>query len=199
MKKIIITVIACLLLTNITACTQSVIVQQESKVTQASSPSSMAEGNLLSSSATHPRFHSHSNFANYTDWIATELVHNASVDLTTNIIVVTSFGYQGRITEQNHQLSAELSEHIAHDLQPFGVRTISAYQNDMMPYHDATGVVLNIETIERLKTFNAPLVLTGVVIPNDHGIIVHAKVFDIATRSMVASANKFIPFYTTKT
>lgn len=198
MKNLSITMTIAILLISITACTQSVTVQQESKVMQASSASSMAADNIINSSS-HPKFHSHTNFANYTDWIATELVRNATVDLTTNTIVVTSFGYQGRITGQNHQLSVELSEHIAHDLQPFGVRTISAYQNDMMRYEDATGLVLDLETIEKIKRFNAPLVLTGVIIPNDHGVIVHAKVFDIETTSLVATAKKFIPFYATKT
>jgi len=140
-------------------------------------------------------FHTHSLYYDYTDAIATQLFEQAHISLTDNPIVVTSFGYQSRAIENNHKLSYELSESIAHELQPFGVKTIAMYQHNELSYLDATGLKMNNKLKWKLSELDAKHILTGVLITNERGIMVHAKIVEIDSMHIISTAEKLIPYY----
>lgn len=142
-----------------------------------------------------PSFHTHSLFSDYTDAIATQLVAQSTQDLKTLPLIITSFGYQARTLEDNHQLSYQLSESIAHDLQPFGVKTISAYQHQAFTYLDATGLQINASGKEAMRAMNSNHALTGIIRPNERGVMVHAKIVEVSSMQVISTAEKFIPYY----
>lgn len=140
-------------------------------------------------------FHTHSLYSDYTDSIATQLFEQAHIPLTENPIIVTSFGYLSRSLENNHKLSYELSESIAHDLQPFGVKTIAMYQHSELSYLDATGLKLNSKLKRELLALDSKHILTGVLITNERGIMIRAKIIEIESMHIISTAEKLIPYY----
>lgn len=181
-------VLSCLLLTG---CSHTVTLKTEG----------MAEimqptvGQINSSIIPQASFHTHSLFSDYTDSIATQLVEKSNISLIDIPVVITSFGYQARVLEDNHQLSYQVSENIAHDLQPFGVKTINVYQREDFVYLDATGLRFNEETKDKLLELNSKHALTGVITPNERGVMIHAKIVEITSMQVISTAEKFIPYY----
>jgi len=140
-------------------------------------------------------FHTHSLYYDYTDSIATQLFEQAHISLADNPVIVTSFGYQNRALENNHKLSYELSESIAHELQPFGVKTIAMYQHNELSYLDATGLKINKKLQKEFSKLDAEHILTGVLIANERGIMVRAKIVEIDSMHIISTAEKLIPYY----
>jgi len=140
-------------------------------------------------------FHTHALYYDYTDAIATQLFEQSQIPLADNPIIVTSFGYQNRALENNHKLSYELSESIAHELQPFGVKTIAMYQHDELSYLDATGLKINEKLKNEFSILDAKHILTGVLITNERGIMVRAKIVEMESMHIISTAEKLIPYY----
>jgi len=179
-------------LTMLSACTHTVTLKTEGGVEELMQPQSDQVNSSIIPQAT---FHTHSLFSDYTDSIAAQLVAQANDSLKDLPLIITSFGYQARSLEDNHQLSYQLSESVSHDLQPFGVQTINAYQRTDFTYLDATGLQFDEGTRKALSEFASNHVLTGVITPNERGIMVHAKVIEIDSMQVISTAQKFIPYY----
>jgi len=176
----------------LSGCSHTVTLKTEGGVEQLLQPQTDQVNSSIIPQAT---FHTHSLFSDYTDSIATQLVETANVNLKGLPLIITSFGYQARVLEDNHQLSYQLSESISHDLQPFGVRTINAYQQAHLTYLDATGLQFDEGTKNILSEFSSNHVLTGIITPNERGIMIHAKVVVIDSMQVISTAQKFIPYY----
>ena len=168
-------------------CTTNFLTSDESTMPQETSAASMAQDKAVDSDST-PQFHTHSHLANYTDWLANQLVEQTTMDLSSQYIAALPFTFSQPPATQNHQLTTELSEHIAHDLQAFGVKLLAG-PTTMLNKEQAS------EMAQKAGNGQASAYLTGTLIPTSHGIIVHAKLVDIATNAMFASAEKFIPLY----
>lgn len=171
----------------LSACTTGLFQSELVPPSQETSAASMAQNKAVDSEQM-PQFHTHAHLSNYTDWLANQLVMQTTMDLNTQHIAVLPFKFSQAPATDNHQLTTELSEHIAHDLQSFGVKLLAG----------PSTVLDNEQAIDKMRqTVNGPVTayLTGTLIPTSHGIIVHAKLFDVSTNAMFSSAEKFIPFY----
>lgn len=168
-------------------CTTNFLMSDEDQVPQQTSAASMAQDKAVDSVMT-PQFHTHSHLANYTDWLANQLVEQATMDLSSQYITVLPFTFSQPPATVNHQLTKELSEHVAHDLQAFGVKLLAG-PTTMLTADQAP------QLAAQAGNGQATAYLTGTLIPTSHGIIVHAKLVDLNTNAMFASAEKFIPFY----
>lgn len=176
----------------LTACTHTVTLKTEGAMAESMQPPA---DQINSSIIPQASFHTHSLFSDYTDSIATQLFEQSSINLKGMSLIITSFGYQARKLEDNHQLSYQLSESIAHELQPFGVNTIGGYQRDDFKYLDATGLLFDEDTNTKLLLLDSKHVLTGVITPNERGVMIHAKIVEITSMQVISTAEKFIPYY----
>lgn len=171
----------------LTGCTANFFMPEKEMMAQETSAASMAQDKIVDSSDM-PQFHTHSHLANYTDWIANQLMQQTTLDLSSQYIAVLPFTFSQPPATPNHQLTTELSEHVAHDLQSFGVKLLAG-PTTMLNANQAS------EMAQKAGNGQATAYLTGTLIPTSHGIIVHAKLVDLSNNAMFASAEKFIPFY----
>jgi len=192
LSKSIFMVIIVLSYALISGCSHTVTLKAEGGIEKLLQPQADQINSSIIPQAT---FHTHSLFSDYTDSIATQLVETANVNLKGLPLIITSFGYQARVLEDNHQLSYQLSESISHDLQPFGVRTINAYQRTDLTYLDATGLLFDEKTKKALSKLASNHVLTGIITPNERGIMIHSKIIELNSMQVISTAEKFIPYY----
>jgi len=176
----------------LTGCSHTVTLKTQGAVENLMQPQSDQINSSIIPQAT---FHTHSLFSDYTDSIATQLVEKSHENLKDVPLIITSFGYKARTLEDNHQLSYQLSESIAHDLQPFGIRIINAYQRTDLNYLDATGLQIDEYTKQALSKLASNHVLTGVITPNERGIMIHTKIIELDSMQVISTAEKFIPYY----
>lgn len=179
------------LMSTLGACTHTVKLQTDSEHPLRTATSVQTTSQIIP----EPTFHTHSQFEDYTDSIAAQIMIRATADLKTDLMAVTSFGYRARDDEDNHQLSYQLSQSIGQQLQPYGIRVINAYQTTDLEYLDATGLLLNDDAKSSLNALGAKTALTGVITSNERGLLIQVKVLDINSKEMISSANRFIPYY----
>lgn len=173
------------------ACTHTVKLQTDNEHPLRTATSVQTTSQIIP----EPSFHTHSQFEDYTDSIAAQIMIRATADLKSDLMAVTSFGYRARDDENNHQLSYQLSQSIGQQLQPYGIRVINAYQTTDLEYLDATGLVLDDDAKSSLNALGAKTALTGVITSNERGLLIQVKVLDISSKEMISSANRFIPYY----
>ncbi|MGB0834958.1 MAG: FlgO family outer membrane protein [Psychrobium sp.] len=180
-----------LLICSLAACTHTVKLETDAEHPLRTATTVQTTSQIIP----EPTFHTHSQYEDYTDSIAAQIMIRATADITSDLMAVTSFGYRARDEENNHQLSYLLSQSIGQQLQPYGVRVVNAYQTTDFEYLDATGLLLDEQTQGALSNLGAKTALTGVITSNERGLLIQVKVLDINSKEMVSSANRFIPYY----
>ncbi|MGB0899037.1 MAG: FlgO family outer membrane protein [Psychrobium sp.] len=183
--------ILALLTSVLGACTHTIKLQTENENPLRTATSVQTTSQIIP----EPSFHTHSQFEDYTDSIAAQIMSRATADLKSDLMAVTSFGYRARDDENNHQLSYQLSQSIGQQLQPYGIRVINAYQTTDLEYLDATGLVLDDDAKSSLNALGAKTVLTGVITSNERGLLIQVKILDVNSKEMISSANRFVPYY----
>ncbi|WDD99278.1 FlgO family outer membrane protein [Thalassomonas actiniarum] len=142
-----------------------------------------------------PFFHTHKMVSDYTDKLAHDLFNNMARTELKSPVAVASFVSLDSSLEEGSRLGNLISESLLGQVQEYGI--------PVMDIHLMNGIEMNSDgefsfsrkmtKVMNSKTLN--YVLSGVVIGNERGYTVNARIIEFGSMQVLSTATTFIPSF----
>lgn len=124
-------------------------------------------------------FHSHNMVRDYTDRLAHQLVNNLLINDWDSPLVITSFVAFEHGKQETKRFGRLISESLVGHIQVYGIPVVAAYT--------ASGA-------DNIKS-EVKYVLSGILIENERGFVVNARIINADSQQVLSSATTFIPTF----
>ena len=162
---------------------------KEPELTDDSVPLVLSEQDVI------PFFHTHKMVRDYTDRLAHDLFNNLVRSELKSPVAVTTFVNFDSSLEEGNRLGNLISESLLGQVQEYGI--------PVMDLHLMKGVEMNgngefsfsrkMTKVMNSKTLN--YVLSGVIIGNERGYTVNARIIEFGSMQVLSTASTFIPTF----
>ncbi|MED5512307.1 FlgO family outer membrane protein [uncultured Pseudoalteromonas sp.] len=139
----------------------------------------------------------HKTVVNYVEQMALELVDTMQQESELGI-AITSFVDLDASLKNSSQLGNQLSETMMHQLQKFGFGVVDFKAMDIISVTSRGDFVMSRDVEELAERRIASHVLTGTLIYRPNGVEVNARVINLNSKLVIASAQKVIPYFVLK-
>ena len=139
----------------------------------------------------------HKTVVNYVEQMALELVDTMQQESELGI-AITSFVDLDASLKNSSQLGNQLSETMMHQLQKFGFGVVDFKAMDIISVTSRGDFVMSRDVEELAERRIASYVLTGTLIYRPNGVEVNARVINLNSKLVIASAQKVIPYFVLK-
>ncbi len=139
----------------------------------------------------------HKTLVNYVEQMALEIVDTMQQESELGI-AITSFVDFDASLKSSSQLGNQLAESMMYQLQKFGYGVIDFKTMDTINVTAQGDFVLSRDVEELAERRLASDILTGTLIYRPNGVEVNARVINLNSKLVIASAQKVIPYFVLK-
>ncbi|TMM43116.1 FlgO family outer membrane protein [Colwellia ponticola] len=140
-------------------------------------------------------FHTHQLVNGYTDRLAHDLFKNLRGRDITQSVVVTSFVNLDGTLQNTQKLGNLVSESLLGQVQAYEIPIIDIHLMGGVNITPTGDYAFSRDVSEILYSHKAGYILAGVLIKNERGFTVNARIMDLRTKNIVSAASTFIPTY----
>lgn len=140
-------------------------------------------------------FHTHQLVDGYTDRLAHDLFKNLRGRDITQSVAVTSFVNLDGTLQNTQKLGNLVSESLLGQVQAYDIPIIDIHLMGGVSITSTGDYAFSRDINEMLYSHKAGYVLSGVLIRNERGFTVNARIMDLRTKHIVSAASTFIPSY----
>lgn len=142
-----------------------------------------------------PSFHTHVMLSDYTERLASDLVRNLGNKKLESPIVITAFANYDATLQTTNSLGRILSENLIKDMQVFDIPVIDLHLMYGFMVNDEGEFVFSRNPDDYYHEGDLTYVLSGVLIENERGVIVNARIMNFENQRVLSSASVLIPPY----
>lgn len=121
-------------------------------------------------------FHTHNAVRDYTDRLVHDLMNNLMVDEWDSPLVIVSFKFFGEDKRGTERFKKLISESLIGHIQVYGIPLKADYLADKPP-------------------LSAKYILTGVIVENERGFVVNARIVHVKSQQILSHASTLIPAF----
>jgi TolB-like protein len=129
----------------------------------------------------------------YARGIMQDLVANLQYVNASTPMAVTSFVFLDGNYASSGLLGKQLAESFVHESHKYGIPIIDFKTTDFVRVTAAGDFVLSRDYLELTANLPVEYVLTGTLVKHPGGVLVNARIVDIKSKAVVASAQGFLP------
>lgn len=142
-----------------------------------------------------PSFHTHVMVSDYTERLANDLVRNLRDKELDEPLVITAFAKYDASLQTTNSLGRILSEHLVQDMQQLDMPVIDLHLMYGFMVNEEGEFVFSRDPDEFYHEGELKYVLSGVLIENERGVIVNARIMNFDNQRVLSSASVIIPPY----
>lgn len=139
----------------------------------------------------------HKTVVNYVEQMALELVDTMQQESELGIAITTFVDLDASL-KTSSQLGNQLAESMMYQLQKFGFGVVDFKAMDVITVTSHGDFVMSRDVEELAERRIASHVLTGTLIYRPNGVEVNARVINLNSKLVIASAQKVIPYFVLK-
>jgi TolB-like protein len=129
----------------------------------------------------------------YARGIMQDLVANLQYVNASTPMAVTSFVFLDGDYASSDLLGKQLAESFVHEIHKYGIPVIDFKTTEYVRVTAAGDFVLSRDFLELTDNFPVKYVLTGTLVKHQGGVLVNARVVAMESKSVVATAQGFLP------
>lgn len=144
---------------------------------------------------TTPSFHTHVMVSDYSERLAAELMKRLNVDDLDSPLVITAFVEYDATLQKTNSLGRILSEHLVNEMNQLNVPVIDLHLMHGFMVNEEGEFVFSRNPDDYYHEGALKYVLSGVLIENERGVIVNARIMNFENQRVLSSASVLIPPY----
>ena len=129
----------------------------------------------------------------YARGIMQDLVANLQYVNASTPMAVSSFVFLDGDYANSSLLGKQLAESFIHEIHKYGIPIIDFKTTDFVRVTPAGDFVLSLDFLELTANLPVKYVLTGTLVQHQQGVLVNARIVDIKSKVVVASAQGLVP------
>lgn len=133
------------------------------------------------------------NITHYVRGIMHDLVENLTEVTSQTPIAVTSFVFVDSDLQTTSLLGNQVSESFVHEIHQFGIPVVDYKLMDNLKITDKGDFVYSRDYTKLSSSVEIDYILTGTLAKHVGGYLLNARIIDIQTKSIVSSAQGFVP------
>jgi TolB-like protein len=141
------------------------------------------------------KFHSHQKISDFSDRLAHHLMKNINITQWQSAIVIASFVKFDDQLKESNPLGNLISENLLGQIQQYGVPVVDLHMKGWMEVTPTGDYVFSRDADEIMVGEMAKYVLAGVMIPNERGVMINARIVEFANQRIISTASVLIPHY----
>lgn len=142
-----------------------------------------------------PSFHTHVMVSDYSERLANDLFKNLHVKRLESPIVIAPFVEYDASLQKTNSLGRILSEHLVNDMNQLNVPVIDLHLMHGFMVNKEGEFVFSRNPDDFYHEGELKYVLSGVLIENERGVIVNARIMNFENQRVLSSASILIPLY----
>lgn len=140
-------------------------------------------------------FHTHQKVDDYTDRLAYNLIRNLRSKKIDQPIVVTSFVHFDDTLKNSSKLGNLVSESLIGNMQKHDVPVIDIHLMGGIDITPTGDHVFSRNSDDILYAGEITYVLSGVLVENERGFTINARIMELETKKIISTASTFIPTF----
>jgi len=133
------------------------------------------------------------NINHYVRGVMHDLVENLSEVSSQTPIGVTSFVFVDSDLQTTSLLGNQIAESFVHEIHQFGIPVVDYKMMDSLKITDHGDFVYSRDYTKLSSSVEIEYILTGTLAKHVGGYLLNARIIDIETKSIVSSAQGFVP------
>jgi len=133
------------------------------------------------------------NITHYVRGLMHDLVENLTEVTSQTPVGVTSFVYVDSDLQTTSLLGNQISESFMHEIHQFGIPVVDYKMMDNLKITDEGDFVYSRDYTKLSASVEIDYILTGTLAKHVGGYLLNARIIDIKTKSIVSSAQGFVP------
>jgi TolB-like protein len=178
---------------NSTPLESSIIFQQQLKQNLANNNPAENSTNDEIKERNRPISAEKHNINHYTKGIMQDLVTNLQYVNSTTPVAVVSFVMLDSDYNQSNLLGNQIAESLIHEIHKFGIPVIDYQTTGFIRITEVGNFAFSKDYEELGYNFNAKYIFGGTMLKHKEGYLINARVVDLKSKAVVASAQSFIP------
>jgi len=142
-----------------------------------------------------PGFHTHVMLSDYTERLANDLYKNLRQQKLDSPLAILSFVNFDKTLQKTTSLGRILSENLISEMSLFGLDVIDLHLMYGFVADESGEFVFSRDPSEFYHSSDLRYVLSGVLIENERGVIVNARIMEFETQRVLSTASVLIPPY----
>lgn len=142
-----------------------------------------------------PGFHTHVMVSDYTERLAADLLRNLKIAHLDEPLVITAFVEYDASLQKTNSLGRILSEHLVNEMSQLDVPVIDLHLMHGFMVNEEGEFVFSRNPDDYYHEGALKYVLSGVLIENERGVIVNARIMNFENQRVLSSASVLIPPY----
>lgn len=139
-------------------------------------------------------FHTHQKVSDYTDRLAHDLFRNMRNKKLSQPMLVTSFVNLDDTLQQTSKLGNLVSESLIGNMQEYDIPVMDIHLMGQVDITPAGDFVFSRDN-NALSHDEITYVLTGVIVENERGFTINARIIEFRTKRVISTASTFIPSF----
>lgn len=152
-------------------------------------------GQVMLDPVVTPNFHTHVMVSDYSERLAADLVKNLKGNMLDAPLVITAFVQYDATLQNTNSLGRILSENLVNQMNEFNVQVIDLHLMYGFMVNEEGEFVFSRDPDEYYHEGALKYVLSGVLIENERGVVVNARIMDFENQRVLSSASVLIPPY----
>jgi TolB-like protein len=140
-------------------------------------------------------FHTHKKIDDYTDKLAHDLMIKLKNRVIDTPVVITSFVYFDDTLQRTDKVGNLISESMIGQIQDYGLPVMDLHLMGGINITNRGSFAFSRDVSEILYAESIEYVLSGVMIKNERGIQVNARIIEVKSKKVISNATNFIPFF----
>lgn len=133
------------------------------------------------------------NITHYVRGLMHDLVENLTEVTSQTPVGVTSFVYVDSDLQTTSLLGNQISESFMHEIHQFGIPVVDYKLMDNLQITDEGDFIYSRDYTKLSASVEIDYILTGTLAKHVGGYLLNARIIDIQTKSIVSSAQGFVP------
>ena len=140
-------------------------------------------------------FHTHQMVNDYTDRLAHDLFKNMRNKKLDQPILVTSFVNFDDTLKNSSKLGNLVSESLIGNMQAYDIQVMDVHLMGAIDITPTGDFVFSRDRDDINYSGEVAYVLSGVIIENERGYTVNARIMELQSKKILSTASTFIPFF----
>ena len=140
-------------------------------------------------------FHTHQMVNDYTDRLAHDLFKNMRNKKLEQPILVTSFVNFDDTLKNSSKLGNLVSESLIGNMQAYDIQVMDVHLMGAIDITPTGDFVFSRDRDDINYSGEVAYVLSGVIIENERGYTVNARIMELQSKKILSTASTFIPFF----
>lgn len=150
----------------------------------------------LSEQETIEPFHTHQRVDDYTDKLAHDLVRNLiRQSKQPNAIAITPFVNFSGSDYDITPLGRVISHSLLGQVQEYGLAVVDTHLLNLNKVKDTGELAFSRDMNKLMERHGVDYILSGVMLRNERGMVINARVIEFGSRRVLSTASTFIPSF----